>query len=207
MLSKNKLLAAIAVVIIVAVGVGLLLSTKKNGREQVMYCTFEDYINNSAWKGVANGAYPELAPDRYMNKSFEIEDYNAIQASDEELAFASSIDCETQEGYPYQLFRFKITTENIKTLSVRWEGFGKDFQDKCNGTTLYMWNDKYSDWVEVGNYSNRSGKQTIAYSSTDIPNMITNENFIFILAYCKTHGSGKSTSELATDYIELKVEL
>ncbi|MEW6070305.1 MAG: hypothetical protein AB1485_06785, partial [Candidatus Thermoplasmatota archaeon] len=156
MLSKSKLLGAIVAIIIVifAICAWLLLTTERERKEFIIY-TFEDYVNNSAWEGVAIEEKPIFLPENYMNKPFEVKGYNATRASDNELELTSSKDCEKQEGYPYQLFRFKITKENIKALSVRWEGFGKYFLGIPNGITLYIWNPKQSNWIEIGNYSNR----------------------------------------------------
>ncbi|PIV70470.1 MAG: hypothetical protein COS08_00095 [Euryarchaeota archaeon CG01_land_8_20_14_3_00_38_12] len=203
---KIKYLGVIvAVIAIVVAGAAGYLLGLQEGRKQHILHTPEDWVNVSAWEGVAQEESPVFTPEKYMNKSFDLNGYENIKFSDDKLEETRSDDDEPCIGYPYQLFRFKVTSENIKNISVRWEGLGHLFDLVTNGVTVYVWNKMLYNWTEIGNYTNQTGTQTITAFLGNASELIDNENFIFILAYCKILGEGRSNCAIKTDYVEVKI--
>jgi len=206
-LKIKYLVVIVAVIAIVVAGAaGYLLGLQEGGKQHILH-TPEDWVNLSAWKGVAQEELPVLTPDKYMNKSFDLNGYENIKFRDDKLEVTSSDDDEPCTGYPYQLFRFKVREENINNISIRWDGSGGGFTTIGGFTTcasLYIWDAKLSNWMEIGNYTNQTGTQTITAFLGNASELIDNENFIFILAYCKILGIGKSNSAIKTDYVEVK---
>jgi len=209
---KLKLLGSIVVIsIVIAMVAGYLVyQEEKEPCGRSVWYTFEDYTSHAAWEGVANEESPVFTPDKYMKKPFDFNGYENIKFSDDKLEETRSDDKTETElplhtGYPYQLFIFKITSENVKSISVKWEGLGRFFYSipELTGAAVYVWNKTLCNWTEIGGYSNKTGKQIITCSLTN-PSDFMDNGFISILAYCKILGGGESTSHLETDYVEVK---
>lgn len=187
----------------------IIIENSKEHLEKIEAYTFHDNKNNTAWEGVADTEYPVFEPTKYMNKTFDISGYNYISNSNDEYEHTVSFELREingkEEGCPYQLFKFKLLQKDFKKLYISWEGYGEFFPGEPNGTKLYVWNNINSDWFEIGNYSGKSNDQTINKTLDDKSDYIVDNNNLFIMAFCPIPGVGRSSSEIATDFITISI--
>jgi hypothetical protein len=203
---KFKLLGIIGIITIIIVTAGAIryFWTTQKSEEDYTLLTFKDRINNAAWEGSAMERVPAYTPDEYKLCLFTLKDYKAISYKDNVLKKTSS-PCDAS-GYPYHLFQFKMPLKNISTVFIKWEGFGEFCSwEEPISVALYVWNVAQANWSQIGNYTNRTGLQTITASFINNASDIIDDSRIFLLAYSENFGRGMSNSEIVTDYIELKI--
>lgn len=159
-----------------------------------------DGRNNEAWEGVTKDSPPSGGPGSYQAQQFAADAIGAVSSEDGNTHGTLTYGF----GSPYQLFKFKVTEDNVTSLTVRWVGTGYDLVMDCSDMAVYIYN--AGRWESAGR---------ISYDGIDYELRTIKKTFSTAgRGYIDTNGmvhmmvegpDGYLLSMLETDYMELSV--
>jgi hypothetical protein len=95
-----------------------------------------DGKNNDAWEGVTSDCPPTGGPGSFQQQQFASDGFSDVSSEDGSahgtLTYAI--------GAPYQLFKFKVTEDNVTSLTVKWVGTGWDVLMDTTEASVYIYN-------------------------------------------------------------------
>jgi len=213
-----------SIVIFLIVVINIISSGCVNNDDKNKF-TITGEKDNTCWQGantfevLINQTTKYSSPESFMKGEISKKDYIALSHSDDiRLENYNSVPIHFQgrntstdvpmgrSGSPvYQLFRFHISINNVKSMDILWEGHCKDWRLlELNITTLYnitivLWNNELTTWEKIGNYNMTNEDMLIKRTISKSPgSYLNNSKFIYILTY--------SDVSIYTDYIELKID-
>lgn len=159
-----------------------------------------DGRNNEAWEGIAKDSPPSGGPGSYQSQQLAADAYGAVSSEDGNTHGTLTYGF----GSPYQLFKFKVTEDNVTSLTVRWVGAGYDLIFDCSDMAVYIYN--AGRWESAG----RISYDGVDYELRTIKKTFSSAGRGYIdangMVYIMVEGpDGYTFCMLETDYLELAV--
>jgi len=151
----------------------------------------------------------EISKEDYIallhSDDIRLENYNPVTIWSQGRNTSTDVPMGSHGNTAYQLFRFHISFNNVKSMDILWEGHCKDRKllelniSFNNNITIVLWNNELTTWKKIGNFNMTNEDMLIKRTISKSPgSYLNNSKFIYILTY--------SDVSIYTDYIELKID-